>query len=680
MVHNNIRAFLLACSIFHTGMTYASSDNQATGSDALRPPYETLAVRDIDYMTSFYAREPEPESAFWEHEARDLEGDDDHNAPSDSSHNHSTREVDEDALASDDNHHQRRAALDYVMELAARSLHPDEHKDERLARREQLNRIVDLAARYAAPQSQFNDYSEHDNSRRGDDNDERLEARSGQGTVLPSSKALGNAIQQWMANNMHRREQADDEGALFARDLHDEVHNELDARSAFGMAFRPIAQELGRAFRTAILEKVKRREVEELEVRSAFGMAFRPIAQELGRAFRTAVLEKIKREIEDREEVDGVLESREDVAVPVESAFAVLMPRSLINPHGVHHVYSDSAGREPFALHGQRPRARLHDVQDRDPHPRSGGEWECVATDVSALFTTTTNRSTGTFERLHPLAASHNLRTVALNRTEYPGSSKYTDAELEELKGGDPRCLERTAVRIAFFIAAYIQEAGVTEEGGVVVVGWSIGTVSAMAPFSFPEVLPLETYDLLNRYVTRLVLYDPPYLAFGLELPGDTALFDPWGDATTKSPEEVFETFKLWVSSYFDVPEGWSGSINELDSRKRTERATVDSWNKEEHERFFSQDGAARAEMHWFSDAMQKCINRMATSCLFDEAMNVRSPWHTIWAAHRIKEINDECVLRRIRPRPIEFVVIPAGNHFVHWDEPQAFLRELSRL
>ncbi|KAF4600234.1 hypothetical protein EYR40_007346 [Pleurotus pulmonarius] len=283
-----------------------------------------------------------------------------------------------------------------------------------------------------------------------------------------------------------------------------------------------------------------------------------------------------------------------------------------------------------------------------------------------------------TFERLHPLAASHNLRTVALNRTEYPGSSKYTDAELEELKGGDPRCLERIAVRIAFFIAAYIQEAGVPEEGGVVVVGWSIGTVSAMAPFSFPEVLPLETYDLLNRYVKRLVLYDPPYLAFGLELPGDTALFDPWGDATTKSREEVFETFKLWVSSYFDVPEGWSGSINELDSRKRTERATVDSWTQEEHERFFSQDGAAMAEMHWFSATMQKCINRMATSCLFDEAMNVRSPWHTIWAAHRIKEINDECVLRRIRPRPIEFVVIPAGNHFVHWDEPQAFLRKLS--
>lgn len=61
----------------------------------------------------------------------------------------------------------------------------------------------------------------------------------------------------------------------------------------------------------------------------------------------------------------------------------------------------------------------------------------------------------------------------------------------------------------------------------------------------------------------------------------------------------MFETFKYWVSSYFEVPEGWAGSINELDSRKRTERTTVDSWSQEEHDRFFSQDGAARAEMHW---------------------------------------------------------------------------------
>lgn len=111
-----------------------------------------------------------------------------------------------------------------------------------------------------------------------------------------------------------------------------------------------------------------------------------------------------------------------------------------------------------------------------------------------------------TFERLHPLAASHNLRTVALNRTEYPGSARYTDTEMEELRHGDTKFLKRTAVRIAFFIAAYIQETGIPEEGGVVVVGWSIGTVSAMAPFSFPEAVPLETYDLLDRYVKRLVL------------------------------------------------------------------------------------------------------------------------------------------------------------------------------
>ncbi|KAF9492773.1 hypothetical protein BDN71DRAFT_1172939 [Pleurotus eryngii] len=303
MIHNNIPAFLLACSIFHAGMPYASPDYQATDSNALRS-YESLTMRDIDYTTSLYAREPETESDFWEHEARELYGDDDHNAPSDSS--------------SGNNHHQRRAALDYVMDLAARSVDPDDHEDERLARREQLDRIVKLAARYAPPQPPPNDNdNDNNNSERSLADDERLEARSAPGMALrPFAKELRNVIQQVM----HRREQADDGEEFDARDLHDELHDELVARSAFGMAFRPIAQELGRAFRTAVLEKVKKRGVEELEMRSAFGMAFRPIAQELGRAFRTAVLEKVKRGIDDREEADGVLESREDVADAVESA------------------------------------------------------------------------------------------------------------------------------------------------------------------------------------------------------------------------------------------------------------------------------------------------------------------------------------------------------------------------
>ncbi|KAF9492762.1 hypothetical protein BDN71DRAFT_1509213 [Pleurotus eryngii] len=317
MVHNNIPAFLLACSVFHAGMPYASPDYQATDSNTLRS-YESLTVRDNDYTTSLYAREPETESDFLEHEAREPYSDDDHNAPSDSSHNHSTREVDEDVPASGNNHHQRRAALDYVMDLAARSVDPDDHEDERLTRREQLDRIVKLAARYAPPQPPPNDNdNDNDNSERSLADDERLEARSALGMALrPFAKELGNVIQQVM----HRREQADDGEEFNARDLHDELHDELVARSAFGMAFRPIAQELGRAFRTAVLEKVKKREVEELEMRSAFGMAFRPIAQELGRAFRTAILEKVKREIDDREEADGALESREDVADAVESA------------------------------------------------------------------------------------------------------------------------------------------------------------------------------------------------------------------------------------------------------------------------------------------------------------------------------------------------------------------------
>ncbi|KAF9487291.1 hypothetical protein BDN71DRAFT_1514121 [Pleurotus eryngii] len=485
MVRNNTFPILLAFSVRRAGLAYALPDNHAMTSDVLHSSYESFAVRDVDYMSSIYAREAEPESAPREHE--DLGGDDDHNVPSYSSRNHSTREVDGGAHASSNNRHQRRAALDYVAELTARSVDPDDHEDERLAHREQLDCIVELAVRYAPPRSQLN-YNDnaHDDGRHSDTDERRPEARSGWGTVLPSSKALGNAIQRRMANNMHRRKQADDGDAL-------------DARVAFGMAFRPIAQELGRAFRTTIFEK-------------ELGSAFRS-------AFRTAVLEKVMQEIEDREGADRALQSREDVADAVD--------------------------------------AQLGDIHDLDTHPRSCGEWVYVSTVYNPLlFLATTNRATETFEHLHPLATSNNLRTVAFNRTEYPGSPKYMDTESEELRHGDAKFLEGMAVA-----SRTSSRRTSTFLGGVVVA----------------EVMPLETYDLLNRYVGRLVFYDPRYLAFGLELPADAVLHDLWSDATTKSPEEVFETFKFWVSSYFEVLEGWAGSINKLDSRKRTEHATVDS-------------------------------------------------------------------------------------------------------
>ncbi|KAG6871570.1 hypothetical protein C0995_002970, partial [Termitomyces sp. Mi166 len=40
------------------------------------------------------------------------------------------------------------------------------------------------------------------------------------------------------------------------------------------------------------------------------------------------------------------------------------------------------------------------------------------------------------FEKMHTFAHGYNLRTVIWNRREYPGSTKYTDAEIDDLHNG----------------------------------------------------------------------------------------------------------------------------------------------------------------------------------------------------------------------------------------------------
>ncbi|KAG6886754.1 hypothetical protein C0995_005196, partial [Termitomyces sp. Mi166 len=40
------------------------------------------------------------------------------------------------------------------------------------------------------------------------------------------------------------------------------------------------------------------------------------------------------------------------------------------------------------------------------------------------------------FEKMHAFAHGFNLRTVIWNRREYPGSTKYTDVEIDDLHNG----------------------------------------------------------------------------------------------------------------------------------------------------------------------------------------------------------------------------------------------------
>ncbi|EPQ56059.1 hypothetical protein GLOTRDRAFT_14287, partial [Gloeophyllum trabeum ATCC 11539] len=162
------------------------------------------------------------------------------------------------------------------------------------------------------------------------------------------------------------------------------------------------------------------------------------------------------------------------------------------------------------------------------------------------------------FHKLLPFAANakDNVRLVILNRRDYVGSSKYSDAELEDLNAGRKVFMERTAVEVGNFLAWFIEKNQIPritsdgKSGGLAVGGWSIGSATPLSLFGHPEAVPKELYAKLEPYFRLLIFYDPPHLTFGYEQPPEG--YNPWTDPDFPTPLELFDNFRYWVSGYYE--------------------------------------------------------------------------------------------------------------------------------
>ncbi|KAF9020543.1 alpha/beta-hydrolase [Hymenopellis radicata] len=320
------------------------------------------------------------------------------------------------------------------------------------------------------------------------------------------------------------------------------------------------------------------------------------------------------------------------------------------------------------------------------------------STDYKTLFLFHGSAFTGhTFHRLIPMAAANNLRLVIVNRRDYPGSTKYTDEELQSLKEGKQEFLEAVGRETLTFLSWYVKNHDIPKLsadrklGGIVVLGWSLGAATPLAMLAYPETIPKELYDSVEPYLKQAVLYDPPLLAFGYDQPPE--LYNPFTDPDLKTPEEVFANFGVWVSSYYNHPDLSTRSPKGLDDRKRGPRFTVETMTPEDMEVCFSAESAQRMEFPMFvrasfafvdSICAEACLNR----ALWDEkcAQTVfpnleivhqvctASPWYTAWAYFENLRLLEEHKAAGHKVRHIRFIEIPGANHFVHWDDPKAFM------
>ncbi|KAF5357128.1 hypothetical protein D9756_006471 [Leucocoprinus leucothites] len=109
---------------------------------------------------------------------------------------------------------------------------------------------------------------------------------------------------------------------------------------------------------------------------------------------------------------------------------------------------------------------------------------------------------------------------------------------------------------------------------------------------------------------------EPAYNAFGMHPPvsddSEVKLFDP---LTVFPVEARKDVFRIWVSCYFDHPNGWNGVLSELDGRReKTERCTVLSWTPAQWEKW-TEDFGVRSE-YLILDCRFK-IQEMADNVLF---------------------------------------------------------------
>ena len=125
------------------------------------------------------------------------------------------------------------------------------------------------------------------------------------------------------------------------------------------------------------------------------------------------------------------------------------------------------------------------------------------------------------FMRLVPLAAARRVRLIRVNMRDYPGSSMFSEKELEafrgdqEAQGAAVAKLGREIVALLEHIIKQLSLSPVSIEGGkrtggVAVMAWSYGNVVTMSMLAHAGQLPSQTQDVLNRYVRTVVLYGEP--------------------------------------------------------------------------------------------------------------------------------------------------------------------------
>lgn len=118
-----------------------------------------------------------------------------------------------------------------------------------------------------------------------------------------------------------------------------------------------------------------------------------------------------------------------------------------------------------------------------------------------------------TFEKLHSLSHNRNLRTIAVQRRDYPGSTPYTDTELQSIKDGRKEFIDDVGLLYSNFVHYLSTHNDIPkpsldgQSGGIVLLGWSFGTATALSVLFEPKSIPQDVRESMEVYLRKVVIY-----------------------------------------------------------------------------------------------------------------------------------------------------------------------------
>jgi hypothetical protein len=185
-------------------------------------------------------------------------------------------------------------------------------------------------------------------------------------------------------------------------------------------------------------------------------------------------------------------------------------------------------------------------------------------------------------------------------------------------------------------------------------------------------------------------------LALGYTFPGQEAFYYPFTDPDCQTPEQIYDNFKHWVSSYYDHPDIASGEPSGLSFEKRTEKRTYATWTDEQKVKYFDTAAAVRSELpacvliifsiilrpnttNSYVPPMQGTLKAQTHAALFNESLlssyfpnvNVvhisgsKTCYFCMWAYIVSSRLYEDAVAAGEKARRTRFKLIEGGNHFV---------------